>query len=76
MSCKPPKGGFLLPNFRHSPFFRHSASPQTEGITAPRLTVVEFLMVNQVAGGAYTPAMLMGSNLIMQLPGTGPLRIV
>lgn len=40
------------------------------------LTVVEFLMVNQVAGGAYTPAMLMGSNLIMQLPGTGPLRIV
>lgn len=40
------------------------------------LTVVEFLMVNQVAGGAYTPATLMGASLITQLPGTGPLRIV
>nr|DAH21634.1 MAG TPA: hypothetical protein [Caudoviricetes sp.] len=27
MSYKPPKGGFLLPIFRHSPFFRHSVSP-------------------------------------------------
>lgn len=40
------------------------------------LTVVEYLMMNQVAGGAYIPARLMGANLVTQLPGAGSLRIV
>lgn len=40
------------------------------------LTVVKFLMMNHVAGGFYTPAMLMGASLITQLPGTGPLTIM
>lgn len=40
------------------------------------LAVVEHLMMNRVAGGAYTPATLMGANLITRLSGAGPLRIV
>lgn len=40
------------------------------------LTVVRYLMMNQVTGGAYTPAMLMGAELITILPGTSSLRIM
>ncbi|UXJ49582.1 saccharopine dehydrogenase family protein [Pseudomonas citronellolis] len=39
------------------------------------LTVVEYLMTHQPAGGAYTPAKLVGADLVSQLPESGPLRI-
>ena len=40
------------------------------------LAVVEHLMAARPAGGAYTPAKLMGADLVTRLPGSGPLRIV
>jgi len=40
------------------------------------LAVVEHLMTTQPAGGAYTPARLMGADLVARLPGSGPLRVV
>lgn len=40
------------------------------------LAVVEHLMTAQPAGGAYTPARLVGADLVMRLPGSGPLQIV
>ncbi|GAB2477960.1 saccharopine dehydrogenase NADP-binding domain-containing protein [Comamonas humi] len=40
------------------------------------LAVVEHLMAVQRAGGTYTPAQLMGSDLVARLPGSGPLLLV
>ncbi|MFT3819635.1 MAG: saccharopine dehydrogenase NADP-binding domain-containing protein [Rubrivivax sp.] len=41
------------------------------------LAVVEHLMTaRQPAGGAYTPARLVGADLVTRLPGSGPLQIV
>ncbi len=40
------------------------------------LAVVEHLMAARPAGGTYTPARLMGADLVTRLPGSGPLRIV
>lgn len=39
------------------------------------LAVVEHLMAVQRAGGTYTPAQLMGADLVMRLPGSGPLQL-
>jgi len=39
------------------------------------LAVVEHLMHNPVHGGAYTPAKLVGPDLVARLPGSGPLRV-
>ena len=39
------------------------------------LAVVEHLMQNAVHGGAYTPARLVGPDLVTRLPGSGPLRV-
>jgi short subunit dehydrogenase-like uncharacterized protein len=39
------------------------------------LTVVEHLMANTVAGGTYTPARLIGPDLVTRLPGSGPLQV-
>jgi len=39
------------------------------------LAVVEHLMHNPVHGGAYTPARLVGPDLVAGLPGSGPLRV-
>lgn len=52
-------------------------TPNGYGLTIMgTLAVVEYLMMNQVAGGACIPARLMDANLITRLPGAGPLRIV
>ncbi len=40
------------------------------------LAVVEHLMTTQPAGGTYTPARLVGADLVGRLPGSGPLQIV
>lgn len=40
------------------------------------LAVVEHLMTARPAGGAYTPARLVGADLVTRLPGSGPLQIV
>lgn len=40
------------------------------------LAVVEYLMQNRPAGGAYTPAKLVGAELVTRLPGSGPMQIV
>ncbi|CAD5110439.1 saccharopine dehydrogenase family protein [Zestomonas carbonaria] len=40
------------------------------------LAVVEYLMKHQPAGGAYTPARLVGADLVTNLPESGPLQIV
>lgn len=40
------------------------------------LAVVELLMAAPPAGGAYTPARLVGADLVTRLPGSGPLRVV
>lgn len=39
------------------------------------LAVVEFLNQNQPEGGAYTPAKLIGADLVTQLPGSGLIEI-
>jgi short subunit dehydrogenase-like uncharacterized protein len=39
------------------------------------LEVVQYLLQNEVTGGAYTPSMLMGPGLIAKLPESGPMRI-
>ena len=39
------------------------------------LAVVEHLLRIQVQGGTYTPATLVGPNLVVRLPGSGPLRV-
>ncbi|MFT4102174.1 MAG: saccharopine dehydrogenase NADP-binding domain-containing protein [Burkholderiaceae bacterium] len=39
------------------------------------LAVVEHLMQNEPTGGAYTPASLVGADLVTRLPGSGPLQI-
>lgn len=39
------------------------------------LTVVEHLLENQPAGGAYTPSKLVGADLVTRLPGSGELGI-
>jgi short subunit dehydrogenase-like uncharacterized protein len=39
------------------------------------LAVVEHLTQHQVQGGAYTPATLLGSDLVVQLPGSRILAL-
>ena len=39
------------------------------------LAVAEHLLANDVPGGAYTPAKLIGPDLVTRLPGSGPLQI-
>lgn len=39
------------------------------------LAVVQYLLQNQVAGGAYTPSLLMGSALVVGLPESGQMVI-
>ncbi|MFT3801614.1 MAG: saccharopine dehydrogenase NADP-binding domain-containing protein [Burkholderiaceae bacterium] len=39
------------------------------------LAVVEHVMKNEPAGGAYTPASLVGADLVTRLPGSGELQI-
>jgi short subunit dehydrogenase-like uncharacterized protein len=39
------------------------------------LEVVQYLLQNDVAGGAYTPSMLIGSELVSRLPESGPMVI-
>lgn len=39
------------------------------------LAVIEHLMQNRPAGGAYTPAKLVGAHLVTSLPGSGAMQI-
>jgi short subunit dehydrogenase-like uncharacterized protein len=39
------------------------------------LAVVEHLLTTDVPGGAYTPARLVGPDLVTRLPGSGPLQV-
>ncbi len=39
------------------------------------LEVVDHLMKNKPAGGAYTPAKLVGADLVTRLPGSSELQI-
>lgn len=39
------------------------------------LAVVAHLMQNKPAGGAYTPAKLVGTDLVTRLPGSGPIQV-
>jgi short subunit dehydrogenase-like uncharacterized protein len=39
------------------------------------LAVVEHLLAKDVPGGAYTPAKLVGPDLVTRLPGSGPLQV-
>jgi short subunit dehydrogenase-like uncharacterized protein len=39
------------------------------------LAVVEHLLAHDVPGGAYTPAKLIGPDLVTRLPGSGPMQI-
>ena len=39
------------------------------------LAVVEHLLTHDVPGGAYTPAKLVGPDLVTRLSGSGPLQI-
>ena len=40
------------------------------------LAVVEYLLAHDVPGGTYTPATLIGPDLVTRLPGSGPMQIV
>lgn len=39
------------------------------------LAVVEFLLAQRMAGGAYTPSRLCGADLVTRLPGSGPVQM-
>lgn len=39
------------------------------------LAVIDYLMQNQPAGGAYTPSKLVGADLVTSLPESGPMQI-
>jgi short subunit dehydrogenase-like uncharacterized protein len=39
------------------------------------LTVAEHLLASTVSGGTYTPARLIGPDLVTRLPGSGPLQV-
>ena len=39
------------------------------------LAIVEHLLANNVPGGVYTPAKLVGPDLITRLPGSGPIQM-
>ncbi len=39
------------------------------------LAVIDHLMQQQPEGGAYTPAKLVGADLVTRLPGSGPLQV-
>jgi short subunit dehydrogenase-like uncharacterized protein len=39
------------------------------------LAVVEHLLASDLPGGTYTPAELIGPDLVTRLPGSGPMRI-
>lgn len=39
------------------------------------LAVIDHLLNNQSTGGAYTPARLVGADLVTRLPGSGPMQI-
>ena len=39
------------------------------------LAVVEHLLTHDIPGGAYTPATLIGPDLVTRLPGSGPMQI-
>lgn len=39
------------------------------------LAVVEHLLAHEVPGGTYTPAKLIGPDLVTRLPGSGPIQI-
>ena len=39
------------------------------------LAVVEHLLAHDMPGGTYTPAALIGPDLVMRLPGSGPMQI-
>jgi len=39
------------------------------------LAVVEHLLANNVPGGVYTPAKLVGPDLVTRLPGSGPIQM-
>ena len=39
------------------------------------LAVVEHLLTHGVPGGAYTPAKLLGPDLVTRLPDSGPMQI-
>jgi short subunit dehydrogenase-like uncharacterized protein len=36
---------------------------------------VDYLQKNKPAGGSYTPAKLLGADLVTRLPGSGSIRI-
>jgi len=38
--------------------------------------VIEYLMSHQPSGGAYTPAKLVGAQLVSQLPESGMIEII
>ena len=39
------------------------------------LAVVEHLLAHDMPGGTYTPATLIGPDLVMRLPGSEPMQI-
>jgi short subunit dehydrogenase-like uncharacterized protein len=39
------------------------------------LAVAEHLLANDAPSGAYTPAKLVGPDLVTHLPGSGPLQV-
>ena len=50
---------------------RQRIQPDSEGA----LAVTEHLLAHDVPGGAYTPATLIGPDLVARLPGSGPMQI-
>ena len=46
----------------------------SEAVTGA-LAVAERLLANSVRGGAYTPAKLVGADLVTHLPGSGPFQM-
>lgn len=52
----------------------HTANVYSLTVTGA-LAVIGYLMQMRPAGGAYTPAKLLGSDLVTSLPGSGPMHI-
>lgn len=58
---------------------KKTARVRTENVYSLTITgalaVVDHLMKNKPDGGMYTPAKLVGPDLVVRLPGSGPMQI-
>ncbi|MEL0028175.1 MAG: saccharopine dehydrogenase NADP-binding domain-containing protein [Perlucidibaca sp.] len=73
------KATYVWGEARNAKGEKKTARVRTENVYSLTITgslaVIEHLMQHQPTGGAYTPARLVGADLVTSLPGSGPMQI-